>query len=83
MVRIYNMIGAAPDVLGSSGSGRDKIWWACGRIAVVTAPQCCAAQVFLVQFRNIGSSGHLDIRLSAARPLNRWQATGERDTVQP
>ncbi|MFT4743034.1 MAG: N-acyl-L-homoserine lactone synthetase [Yoonia sp.] len=25
MVRIYNMIGAAPDVLGSSGTGRDKI----------------------------------------------------------
>lgn len=25
MVRIYNMIGAAPEVLGSTGSGRDKI----------------------------------------------------------
>ena len=25
MVRIYNMIGAAPDVLGSSGAGREKI----------------------------------------------------------
>ncbi|MCO4846930.1 MAG: autoinducer synthase [Yoonia sp.] len=25
MVRIYNMIGAAPDVLGSRGKGRDKI----------------------------------------------------------
>lgn len=25
MVRIYNMIGAAPDILGSSGVGRDKI----------------------------------------------------------
>ena len=25
MIRIYNMIGAAPDVLGSSGNGRDKI----------------------------------------------------------
>jgi len=25
MVRIYNMIGAAPQVLGSSGEGRDKI----------------------------------------------------------
>lgn len=25
MVRIYNMIGAAPEVLGSSGEGRDKI----------------------------------------------------------
>ena len=25
MVRIYNMIGASPDVLGSSGTGREKI----------------------------------------------------------
>jgi acyl homoserine lactone synthase len=25
MVRIYNMIGASPEVLGSSGEGRDKI----------------------------------------------------------
>lgn len=25
MVRIYNMIGAAPEVLGSAGTGRDKI----------------------------------------------------------
>ena len=25
MVRIYSMIGASPDVLGSSGEGRDKI----------------------------------------------------------
>jgi len=25
MIRIYNMIGAAPDVLGSKGEGRDKI----------------------------------------------------------